>query len=203
MSPAAIITLVVLLLVVASIFLARLALRMFFYPRPRAFPPAATDQTIEQLLARLDQALEAHARGVAVTLRPGLTEEQINALEWKHHCALSDDLRALYRWRDGMPHGEKTPDFIPGHHFVPLAEAMEMRNELRRQVSGLSPTQLVFFTIFASHRAGWLPVLDDGLRRRILPRPRAPRPRRVVLLPLRAGSPSTATSARSPIFSPA
>ena len=162
MSPTAIITLVVLLLVVASFFLARLALRMFFYPRPRAFPPAATDQTTEQLLARLDAVLEQHARGVAIALRSGLSEEQINALEWKHKCALSDDLRALYRWHDGMPRDEKTPDFIPGHRFVPLAEALELREQMTSEVRSIPLASRLILAAVAGHRLGWVHVLDDG-----------------------------------------
>jgi cell wall assembly regulator SMI1 len=164
MTPAVIVIAVV-LFVAGNVLLARLALRRFFYPRPRTFPPPApaTDgQTTEQLLAKLDEVLDRHARGVAVALRPGLTDEQINALEWKHHCTLSEDLRALYRWHDGMPRGEKTPDLIPGHWFVPLAEAMQLREQMRREVRSIPPAARLVHAAVAGHRLGWLHVLDDG-----------------------------------------
>jgi cell wall assembly regulator SMI1 len=162
MTTPVLIALAVVLFVAANVLLARLALRMFFYPRPREFPPPATDQSVEQLLAKLDEVLERHSPGVAVALRPGLTDEQINALEWKHHCALSDDLRALYRWHDGMPRGEKTPEFIPGHWFVPLGEALNLRELISRETKALPPTQRLIHAAVAGHRVGWVHVLDDG-----------------------------------------
>ena len=162
MSPAAIVVLVVALLLVTTLVLARVALRMFFYPAPRGFPPPATEQTIEQRLAKLDQVLDLHARSVAVALRSGLSDEQITELEWKHHCALSDDLRALYRWHDGMPRDEKTPDFIPGHWFVPLGEAMQVREQIARETRTLPVAQRLILAAVAGHRVGWLHVLDDG-----------------------------------------
>jgi cell wall assembly regulator SMI1 len=161
MTPTVIVILVV-LLVVGNCLLARLAVRRFFYPRPRAFPPASTDQGIDPLLARLEQVLRDHAPAVSAALRPGLGDEQIDALERQHGCRLSDELRALYRWRDGAPRSTAWIGLVPGHRFVPLAEVLEARDHLTRELRALPAIQWLVFSIFAAHRSGWLNVLEDG-----------------------------------------
>ena len=134
--------------------------RTFFYPRP-AKGPAALTGDVEAALARFEAALAAHAPGVLCALRPGLADERIRAIEREYGLRLTDDLRALYRWRDGSASDDGV-DLIPGHWFVPLEEAARMRVEQRRQVAAAPFVQRAAFAIFAGHRTGWLPVLDDG-----------------------------------------
>jgi hypothetical protein len=98
--------------------------------------------------------LETNAPAVMHALQPGLSDVQIAKLETQGGFRLSDDLRALYRWRNGMP-TNSTVGLLPGHRFVPLGEAVDERALLGQQ-SGVA------FRVFAGHRRGWLHVLDDG-----------------------------------------
>jgi len=111
-------------------------------------------QTTEQLLTHLQAVLETNAQMVARSLQPGLSDAQIAELEAQGGFRLSDDLRALYRWRNGMP-TNITVGLLPGQRFIPLAEVVAER-ALMRQQSGLA------FSVFAGHRKSWLHVLDDG-----------------------------------------
>jgi len=139
--------------VVVTIVAGPLMLRSFFYPKPRGLPPVVPETT-EQLLARLQIVLESNAPVVARSLQPGLSDAQISELESQGGFRLSSDLRALYRWRNGLP-TNSIVGLLPGQRFVPLEEATQERSLIRQQ-SGVA------FKIFAGHRKGWLRVLDDG-----------------------------------------
>src|SRR5581483_8711650 len=145
--------------VMAAVALLTAQVRESFYPQPPALP-APVEQPVEQLLARLEEVLAAKAPAVRAALRPGLTDREIAEQEAQLGVALGDDLRALYRWHDGIAPGGPT-DFIPGHRFLPLAEAVALRRELRAQEAAASPLQRVVGGALVGHREGWLPLLDD------------------------------------------
>ncbi len=139
--------------VVVAILAAPSIQRSFFYPKPRSLPPVVGETTV-QLLARLQATLETNAPLVAQSLQPGLSDAQISELETQGGFRLSGDLRALYRWHNGMP-TNSTVGLLPEQRFVPLAEVVAERALIGRQSS-------VAFTVFAGHRKSWLHVLDDG-----------------------------------------
>ena len=140
-------------LVVAVGIVAPYMQRSFFYPKPHDLPPAV-GQTTQQLLARLQAVLETNAPLVAQSFQPGLSSPQIEELEAQGGFRLTDDLRALYRWHNGMT-TNSTVGLLPGHRFVPLAEVVA-ECALMRQQTGAA------IKAFAGHRQGWLHVLDDG-----------------------------------------
>jgi cell wall assembly regulator SMI1 len=111
-------------------------------------------ETTEQLLVHLQTILATNAPIVARSLQPGLSDAQISELETQGGFRLSDDLRTLYRWHNGLP-ANSTVGLLPGQRFLPLDEAVAER-ALMRQQSGAA------FSIFAGHRKSWLHVLDDG-----------------------------------------
>jgi cell wall assembly regulator SMI1 len=137
--------------------------RTLFYPRPRAMPQAVVED-VGVLLQQFDAVLSERAPEVLAALRPGLSAEQLREIETRYGLRLTEEMRALYRWRDGSPAeaNARTIDLIPGHRFVPLEEAAEARQAMRRQVSSLSLLQRLAFAVFAGHRRNWLTVLDDG-----------------------------------------
>ncbi len=92
---------IVAVIVVAFIFAAPSMQRSIFYPKPRGLPPVVS-QTTEHLLARLQSVLETNAPIVARALQPGLSGDQIAALEAQGGFNLSDDLRELYRWHNSI-----------------------------------------------------------------------------------------------------
>lgn len=125
----------------------------FFYPEPRGLPPIV-GETTEQLLARLQAMLETNALIVAQSLQPGLSDAQITELETQGGFRLSDDLRALYHWHNGLL-TNSTVGLLQGQRFVPLDEVVA-EHALMRQQSG------AVFRVFSGHRKSWLHVLDDG-----------------------------------------
>jgi cell wall assembly regulator SMI1 len=144
---------------VGAVLTIRHGARLFFYPSPGRMPGSVGD--VEAALVRFEDALRANAPDVLAALRPGLSDEEIRSSERRWRIRLTDDLRALYRWRDGSA-ADGGVHLIPGHRFVPLAEAAEGRIEQRAQLASTPPVQRLAYEVFAGHRTGWLSVLDDG-----------------------------------------
>jgi cell wall assembly regulator SMI1 len=151
---------IVVLIVVGLILVAPSIQRSIFYPKPRSLPPVVS-QTTEQLLARLQTVLETNAPVVASALQPGLSDAQITALESQGGFRLSEDLRALYRWHNGIAR-TSTVGLLAGQRFVPLGEFVQEQSLVGQQVASGSGVQRSAFSVFAGHRAGWIQVLDDG-----------------------------------------
>jgi cell wall assembly regulator SMI1 len=134
--------------------------RSFFYPMPVAMPAAVPDD-VRSALGQLESALRKYSPKVLDDLQPGLSEDEIASIQREHRLWLTDDLKALYMWRNGSRADSKTR-LVPGHRFLPLQESLQMRAAMRRQVAGQTPVQRIFFEVFAGHRTGWMTVLDDG-----------------------------------------
>src|SRR5437763_1877944 len=109
----------------ALIFAAPAVQRSFFYPKPNGLP-AVVPQSLEHLLAHLQSALETNAPAVTQALQPGLSETQISALEAQGGFRLSDDLRAFYKWHNGMA-TNSTLGLLPGQRFLPLEQCVGER----------------------------------------------------------------------------
>jgi len=151
---------IVVIIVVGLILAAPTIQRSFFYPKPRGLPPVV-GQTTDQLLARLQTVLESNAPVVASALQPGLSDVQIAALETQGGFRLSDDLRALYRWHNGISRNS-TIWLTAGQRFVPLDEVVQERTLVGKQVASGSGVQRAAYSVFAGHRTGWIQILDDG-----------------------------------------
>ena len=153
---------IITILVVAAVVIiaARHLQRSFFYPRPTRLPENVEGDT-EVLLKRFESALRVHAPEVLDALQPGLSEHQIAAIESQFGFRLTGEPRSLYMWRNGgVP--DLQHDLIPGHRFLPLGDAAQLRAEHWRQVWNAPLIQRTAFYIFAGHRTNWLTVLDDG-----------------------------------------
>ena len=151
---------VLVFIVVGLIVAAPSIQRSFFYPKPRSLP-AVVSQTTDQLLVRLQTVLETNAPIVASALQPGLSDAQIAALESQGGFRLPDDLRALYRWHNGIAK-TSTIGLLAGQRFVPLEEAVQERSLLGQQAASLTGVQRAAYSVFAGHRNGWVQILDDG-----------------------------------------
>jgi hypothetical protein len=128
-------------------------LRSVFYPKPSSLPDDVNESS-DQLIVRLEAVLATNAPIVIKSLQLGLSEAQIAELETGAKIRLPQDIRALYRWRNGMA-TNSTVGLLPGQRFLPLQELIAERALIRRR-SGVA------FRILAGHREGWLHVLDDG-----------------------------------------
>lgn len=143
---------------IALIALRQLQLR-FFYPRPTSLP-ANVEDDIGAVLRRFEAALAEHAPEVLASLQVGLADDEIRKVESDHRLGLTEEMRALYRWRNGSPPASNV-ELIPGHSFVPLDYAVRTRDEIRRQSLAAPLVQRIAYFVFAGHRTNWLPVLDD------------------------------------------
>jgi len=164
MSPALKILSVVVSLVVIAVVVLMLAgpsmQRSLFYPKPRQLPPVVSQSTSE-LLARLQSVLESNAPAVARSLQPGLTDAQIGELEAQGGFQLTGDLKALYRWHNGMT-SNSTVGLLPGQKFVPLDEVVLIRRLNGEQLASVPTVQRAAFSAFAGHTKGWVHIVDDG-----------------------------------------
>jgi cell wall assembly regulator SMI1 len=134
--------------------------RSIFYPKPQTLPPVVAETTPE-LLARLGSLLETNAPSVARALQPGLSLDQIAALESEGGFRLTEDLRALYRWHNGVATNSSL-GLLPGHHFPPLDEQVRERAHVRTEVASSTGAQRAFYAMFTGHRTDWLEVFPDG-----------------------------------------
>jgi cell wall assembly regulator SMI1 len=79
---------------------------------------------MNQTLLAFEQWLKTNYRAAYGSLQPGLSDEQISAQlsDWPY--TLPDDVRALYRWRNGFE--DENVELLPGLTFRPLESALAM-----------------------------------------------------------------------------
>ena len=113
----------------------------------RAAAVASTD--LERLRDDLSRIEGWHARertGLTTALRGGVPLAELDAAEAGLGCRFPDDLRALWRWRDGHADDGAGAAFTWYHQLLPLHEALAQYRELRA-----AP--------YIDWDASWLPVL--------------------------------------------
>jgi cell wall assembly regulator SMI1 len=141
--------------------LARAGLRSFFYPTaPRM--PAVVREPMSEVLTRLDGVLRANAPHVAEALQPGLSAEAIAKLEEQNHVQLPDEIKSIYGWHNGSARTTNylSGDFIPGHRFLPLDEALA--EKAASSPGRASWLQRIAYRVFAGHRETWICLFSDG-----------------------------------------
>lgn len=126
---------------------------------PRTEP--LVSDSAEVLLDRYEQLLSERAPKVLAALQPGLTDPEITALETKHSIKLTPDLRALYRWHNGIPRTTLLAAF-PNHRFPPLDEVFAERAAVQADVKKQSALQRLTIAAFVGQRINWLPILPDN-----------------------------------------
>jgi cell wall assembly regulator SMI1 len=149
----------ILIVITAGMLLAARLLRTFLYPSPGAMP-AVVEGDVGAVLQRFERALSEHAPGVLLSLQPGLSDDEIAAIESRYRVRLTDELRALYRWRNGSSE-EARAELVPGYWFLPLDQAARIREARRRELGDAPLVERVAFILFAGHRTGWLAVIED------------------------------------------
>ena len=161
------ITILAAIAVAPSVLWRIMGIRAFFaVPSPGELYPVAPTmplvvaEPIEQLLFQYERILAEHSPTVFTALQPGLTDAQIDALESKHQFKLTPDLRALYRWRNGMPYTTDIYTF-PDHCFVPLDQTLASRDELQQELKAATPAQQEIFALLILPQDQWLWLIID------------------------------------------
>lgn len=139
----------ILAVVVAAVVVAGISLRTVLPESYEAGCVAAVDaydpDSVPRGAARILAWWEQNHPETARNLRPGLSDAEIDALLEKHAFGyeLPDEVRALYRWRNGSPQQGERP-FIWYHRLLGLEEALE-RADSHALLFGMPD--------------GWLPLL--------------------------------------------
>jgi cell wall assembly regulator SMI1 len=133
--------------------------REVMYP-PTPVMPAVVSASVEELLGEYEAFLKADVPAMWSALRPGLGDGEIDELEQRHGVKLTEDLRALYRWRDGTS-AASTLNAFPDRRFVPLGEALGERDARRKQVNSGSRMERAAHAALAGYRDGWIDVIVD------------------------------------------
>lgn len=137
----------------------RKALMTFLYPSAPPMPPVV-QATASELLVQLEGELRTKFPVIFAALQPGLSDSEITALETQGGVKLNEDLRALYRWHNGM--GTNTSlTFFTGHYFPPLEYVIGDLN-VTKNSTPLSGAQSAAVNLFAGHTQGWLDIFPDG-----------------------------------------
>jgi cell wall assembly regulator SMI1 len=105
-------------------------------------------------LTILEQQIKTSRPEYYKQLQPGLSNEQIQALQEKHNITLPDDLTELYKWRNGQENNCYEA-FVNNSMFIPLESALETAVENTSMI-GLD------FEIENWWHKDWIPLFDNG-----------------------------------------
>jgi cell wall assembly regulator SMI1 len=107
---------------------------------------------MNELLTRFERWLAANLPDYYNSLQPGVTDAELVAFETKLGHKLTDDFRALYKWRNGSLEPGFPP--LPWYYWLPLEES------LRYQSSGtIEGFEAAPWLEWHPH---WLVVESDG-----------------------------------------
>lgn len=131
-------------------------------------PSMSLSPPVPDVLSKLDQWYAAHLPAVHATLRPGVTDEALDAFEARNGLRLPPAFRALYRWHDGQ---DWSVGGVLGLAFMPLAEVEQTHQMLRDFTEG-EQSDINIDIYVVSHPAGAIreqyaspavvPFLSDG-----------------------------------------
>jgi hypothetical protein len=95
------------------------------------------------MIQSLDSILLWHQKNTPAlaALQPGLSHSEIEKLANQHHVVLSEDVYALYGWRNGM---QESRPFFDLYRFVPLPEALVTGDALH-EIDPADPYRLPIF----------------------------------------------------------
>lgn len=141
---------------------------------PESVPmPAEVKESLPELLARLELAVQAKAPETAKCLQPGLSAERIQSLEDEFGVQLTDELRQLYRWHNGQNQDSVTY-FTLLARFPPLENVLadyrywnqsaQESNPLVKDIFGKMTSQQEFWFRFMPNHSGDAYIVD--LKRR-------------------------------------
>ncbi|SEW52708.1 SMI1/KNR4 family protein [Chitinophaga arvensicola] len=109
---------------------------------------------METTIATLDQQLRQTRPAYYASLQEGLTEDAIQALENQYQRQLPDDLKQLYKWKNGQA-DDNYDAFLNNSLFVPLEQALDTAAE---NISMIGSD----FEVANWWHAGWIPLFHNG-----------------------------------------
>lgn len=153
--------LLLLVLLLAASFVWFLVSPLFhnLYPLAPLMPPAPKE-SLADILRNLDTRIEQHSPKTFAALQPGLSRDEIQKLETEYGLSMTDELRQLYEWHDGISL-DSDRDLFGIHRFYPLkrlAEAHQLRKQTTAKQTGL--VGLIDWAV-CRHRRDWIELFPD------------------------------------------
>jgi cell wall assembly regulator SMI1 len=123
--------------------------------------PAVVNETMAEILARLDAILKTNASETEAHLQPGLSVADISKLELQYHVQIPDEIKEIYEWHNGTLAGTNFmgDDFIPGDRFLPLEETLENNASM---LNGTTSLQRAAYKAMLGYRDSWICLLSDS-----------------------------------------
>lgn len=162
------------ILIIGAGFWVEKKAQTFFYPVAPPMP-AVVSGPMPEILAHLESVLKTNAPRILAGLQPGISAERIGRLEQKYNVQIPDDIKAIYEWHDGVKAGTNyfgvspntNADFIPGHHFESLEDALEENKAVRDLADKVEhgsspPAERTFYHLAEGRLNNWYRLLDDG-----------------------------------------
>jgi len=148
-------------ILVALGFWARTQMRYSSYPISPPMP-AVVSEPMPEILAHLESILRTNAPQALADLQRGLSATNISQLEEQYHIQLPEEIKAIYQWHNGThSHTNYVGDnFMPGHRFLPLEEALEENAIVSKGAATL--LQRAVYRVLCGHRDPWICLFSDG-----------------------------------------
>ena len=109
---------------------------------------------MEDQLAALDNCLRTLRPEFYSALNEPVSEAEVQTLEAKFNTKLPEDLKLLYRWKNGQDQACYDV-FVNNSVFLPLEEALDITSELTTMI-GLD------FEIENWWNENWIPIFNNG-----------------------------------------
>lgn len=122
-----------------------LSLRRASYPKATDMPlPPA--EPLAEILQRLESQIKTHSPKRLASLRPGLSHEEVIKTESEYGLRLTDELRELYEWHDGISL-ESEASFFGIHQFLPLEHLARSRQAMGEGQASSTGLQRVVYAV--------------------------------------------------------
>ncbi len=109
---------------------------------------------MKKLIEILDANLKTKRPDYYSKLNPGLTDEKIKQLEEKYHFVLPDELKELYKWKNGQQENCYS-SLINNSMFLSLESAFSSKEILDGMIGS-------DFEIVNWWNENWFPIFDNG-----------------------------------------
>jgi cell wall assembly regulator SMI1 len=151
---------VLILVLTGGAWIAVTSIRRDSYPFATNFP-SPPPQSLSEILQQLDSRIEEHSPMTFVSLRSGLRRDEIIAIEKEYGFELTDEMRELYEWHDGISL-DSGQSFFGTHQFVPLKHLAKSREAVNQELANVTGLQRLFYWVYSGHRTNWIDLFPDN-----------------------------------------
>lgn len=153
--------LVVLIIVAAGAsWFAVTSFRRASYPIATSMP-SPPPESVADILRQLDSRIKEHSPETFAALRPGLGRDEITAIEREYDIGLTDEMRELYGWHDGIAF-DSGQSLFGIHQFVPLEQLAKSESAKNQGLANATVLQRSFYWALCGHRKNWIDLFPDA-----------------------------------------